>query len=100
MTPQERQWVDYLFDRLSKMEGAPRDPDAAAAIAQGLRVAPNAIYPLVQTVLVQDEALRRANSRIQAIESQQAPPQQNQGGGFLDTMRGAVFGQGQSQGSV
>ena len=98
MTPQERQLVDDLFDRLSKMESASRDPDATAAIAQGLRIAPNAIYPLVQTVLVQDEALRRANSRIQELESQGAP-QQGQGG-FLDTMRGAIFGQGQSQGSV
>ena len=104
MTPQERQLVDELFDRLSKVESAPRDPDAASAIAQGLRIAPNAIYPLVQTVLVQDEALRRANSRIQELEAQSAP-QQGQGGGFLDTMRGALFGQGpsqqgQSQGSV
>jgi uncharacterized protein len=99
MTPQERQLVDDLFDRLSRMENAPRDPDAAAAIAQGLRVAPNAIYPLVQTVLVQDEALKRANSRIQELESQSAP-QQSQGGGFLDTMRGAVFGQSPTRGSV
>jgi hypothetical protein len=99
MTPQERQLVDDLFDRLSKMESAPRDPNAAAAITQGLRIAPNAIYPLVQTVLVQDEALRRANSRIQELEGQ-GTPQQDQGGGFLDTMRGALFGQNQSQGSV
>ena len=100
MTPQERQLVDDLFDRLSKMEGASRDPDATAAISQGLRVAPNAIYPLVQTVLVQDEALRRANSRIQELEHQGAPQQDQGGGGFLDTMRGALFGQSQSQGSV
>jgi hypothetical protein len=104
MTPQERQLVDELFNRLSRMESAPRDPDAAAAIAEGLRSAPNAIYALVQTVLVQDEALRRANDHIQELENQGAP-QQNQGGGFLDTMRGAIFGQGQSgqgqsQGSV
>ena len=99
MTPQERQLVDDLFDRLSKMEGAPRDPDAIAAIAQGLRLAPNAIYPLVQTVLVQDEALRRANHRIQELEAAGAP-QQEQAGGFLDTMRGAMFGQNQSRGSV
>jgi uncharacterized protein len=99
MTPQERQMVDDLFDRLSKMESAPRDPDAAAAIAQGLRIAPNAIYALVQTVLVQDEALKRANSRIQELESQGAP-QQAQSGGFLDTMRGAILGQGQGGGSV
>ncbi len=69
MTPQERQLVDDLFDRLAKMESAPRDPDAAAAIAQGLRDAPNAVYALVQTVLVQDEALKRANSRIQELEA-------------------------------
>jgi hypothetical protein len=99
MTPQERQLIDDLFDRLSRMEGAPRDPAATAAIAQGLRIAPNAIYPLVQTVLVQDEALRRANSRIEELEHQGAPSQ-DQGGGFLDTMRSAVFGQNQSQGSV
>jgi uncharacterized protein len=99
MTPQERQLVDDLFDRLSRMESAPRDPDAIAAIAQGLRIAPNAIYPLVQTVLVQDEALRRANNRIQELEGAGAQ-QQEQGGGFLDTMRGAIFGQNQSRGSV
>ncbi|HSY54880.1 MAG TPA: DUF2076 domain-containing protein [Bradyrhizobium sp.] len=98
MTPQERQLVDDLFDRLSKMESASRDPDATAAITQGLRIAPNAIYPLVQTVLVQDEALRRANSRIQELEGQGAP-QQGQGG-FLDTMRGALLGQSQGTGSV
>src|SRR3569832_538019 len=101
MTPQERQLVDDLFDRLSKVESAARDPDATAAITQGLRIAPNAVYPLVQTVLLQDEALRRANERIQQLEDQlDGPQKQGQGGGFLDSMRGAIFGQGQSQGSV
>lgn len=99
MTPQERQLIDDLFDRLSKVESAPRDPDAASAIAQGLRVAPNAVYALVQTVLVQDEALKRANSRIQELEAGSAP-QQNQSGGFLDSMRETIFGQGQPHGSV
>ena len=76
MTPQERQLVDDLFDRLSKVESAPRDPDAAAAIAQGLRQAPNAIYALVQTVLLQDEALKRAHDRIQELEGRagEQPP--------------------------
>ncbi len=83
MTPQERQLVDDLFDRLSKMESAPRDPNAAAAIADGLRRAPNAVYALVQTVLVQDEALRRANDRIQELEGANAPAP-DQGGGFLE----------------
>ena len=73
MTPQERQLVDDLFERLSKLESAPRDPDAVAAIKEGLRKAPNAVYALVQTVLLQDEALKRANSRIQELEAGGAP---------------------------
>ena len=99
MTPQERQLVDDLFARLSKVEGAPRDPDATAAITQGLRVAPNALYALVQTVLVQDEALKQAHDRIQQLESASAPEPQ-QSGSFLDSMRDAVFGSSGSHGSV
>jgi hypothetical protein len=99
MTPQERQLVDDLFDRLAKLENAPRDPDAVAAIAQGLRKAPNAVYALVQTVLLQDEALKRANARIQELEAAGAG-EQRQSGGFLDSMRDAIFGQDQPRGSV
>ena len=100
MTPQERQLIDELFDRLSRLEGTPRDPEASAAIAQGLRSAPNALYPLVQTVLVQDEALKRANHHIQELEQALAGGQdQPQSGGFLDSMRDKIFGQqGQSRG--
>jgi hypothetical protein len=98
MTPQERQLVDDLFDRLSKVETAPRDADAVAAISQGLRRAPNAVYTLVQTTLVQDEALKRAHARIQELEGSE--PEQNQSGGFLDSMRDAIFGQNQPRGSV
>ena len=99
MNPQERQLVDELFDRLAKLESAPRDADAAAVINQGLSRAPNAIYPLVQTVLLQDEALKRAAARIEELEGR-ARAQQEQQGGFLDSMRGAIFGQQQKSGSV
>src|SRR5438309_7393633 len=99
MTPQERQLVDDLFDRLAKLETAPRDPDAVAAISQGLRRAPNAIYALVQTTLLQDEALKRANARIQELEGG-GEPEQHQSGGFLDSMRDAIFGPTPSRGSV
>jgi hypothetical protein len=100
MTPQERQMIDDLFDRVSRLEGAPRDPDAMDAISQGLRKAPNAVYALVQTVLLQDEALKRANSRIQELEAAGAPAQNQSGGGFLDSMRESIFGQSQPRGSV
>src|SRR5258705_4313421 len=97
MTPQERQLVDDLFDRLSKLEGPPSDRDAAGVIAQGRRSAPNAVYALVETVLLQDEALKRANSRIQELEAGGAG-EQRQSGGFLDWMRERIFGQ--ERGSV
>jgi len=91
MTPQERQLITELFDRLSTLEGAPREVAAERAIAEGMSRAPNAIYPLVQTVLVQDEALKRANARIQELESEPgSAPAEN--GSFLDSMRGALFG--------
>lgn len=100
MTPQERQLIDELFERLARVESAPRDPEAMSAIMQGLRNAPNAIYPLVQTVLLQDEALRRAAERIQQLEQGQTQ-EQGQSGGFLDSMRDKLFGQSnQPHGSV
>ncbi len=92
MTPQERQLVADLFDRLARLENSPRDAEAERAIADGARRAPNALYALVQTVLVQDEALKRADARIRELsgESDTAPA----GGGFLDTMRNALGGRG------
>ena len=85
MTPQERQLVEDLFDRLAQLEKAPRDGEAERVIAEGLRRAPNAIYPLVQTALVQDEALKRADARIRELTGENAEP--TAGGGFLDSMR-------------
>src|ERR1051326_8049233 len=101
MTPQETQLVTDLFDRLAKLEGAPRDAAAEQLISDGLRRAPHAVYALVQTALVQDEALKRANARIEELQAQfggpeQAPPQ----GGFLDSMREAVLGRREPRGSV
>ncbi len=96
MTPQERQLVSELFDRLSSLENSPRDPDAERTIAQGFSRAPNAAYALVQTVLVQDEALKRAEARIQELEGTAHTDT-----GFLDSMRSVFLGTTQApRGSV
>jgi hypothetical protein len=92
MTPQERELLTALFDRLATLENQPRDPDAERAIIEGLRRAPNATYALVQTALVQDEALRRANARIQELEARSDDPSASQPTGFLDSMRDALLG--------
>jgi hypothetical protein len=92
MTPQERELLIQLFDRLASLENAPRDPDAERAIIDGLRRAPNATYALVQTALVQDEALKRANERIEALEAQLGGGSAARPAGFLDSMRNALLG--------
>ena len=100
MTPQERKLIDELFDRLASLERNPRDPDAVRAINEGLQRAPNALYPLVQTTLVQDEALKRADARIRELEDELElePGEPVKQPGFLDSMRGALLGK--PQGSV
>jgi hypothetical protein len=87
MTPQERQLIDDLFDRIARLETGPRDPDAERAIAAGAQRAPHALYALVQTALVQDEALKQAEAQIRELTGAAAPAG---GGGFLDTMRSAL----------
>ena len=99
MTPQEQELVNELFDRLAKLESNPRDPDAGRLIADGLRRAPHAVYALVQTALVQDEALKRANARIEELQAQTAGESQQQGG-FLDSVRDEILGRRDPRGSV
>ena len=93
MTPAERALVTELFDRLATLEDAERDPEAERVIRDGLRQAPNAPYSLVQTTLVQDEALKRADARIQELENELGigSPSAREPG-FLDNMRDALLG--------
>lgn len=83
----DRDAIDGLFDRIEAIarESAPRDKDAEAAIQQRLRDYPPAPYYMAQTIIVQQEALRRAQERIEELEAGQ---NRSRGGGFL----GGLFG--------
>jgi uncharacterized protein len=85
---------------LAKLENMPRDPDAERLVADGVRRAPHAAYALVQTALVMDEALKRANARIEELQAQTGGEEQQPQGGFLDSMRDAVLGRHDPRGSV
>ncbi len=98
MTPEERNLVIELFDRLATLEDAQRDPEAERLIRDGLRQAPNAPYALVQTVLVQDEALKRADARIRELEG--ASDTEPRDTSFLGGMRESLFGKREGRGSV
>lgn len=68
MTPDERQLVSGLIDRLANVPPAPKDPDADALIRTLAQRQPDALYLLVQSVLIQDMSLQQAQQRIGELE--------------------------------
>jgi len=68
MQPQERDLIADLFGRLQQFENQPRDPEAERLIASYVMRQPGSPYLLVQTALVQEEALKQARARIAELE--------------------------------
>ncbi len=68
MSPEERQLLVDLFDRTRQASSNPRDREAESFISDQVRSQPYAPYLLAQTVIVQDQALRAANERLQQLE--------------------------------
>ncbi len=96
MTPDERQLLTGLFDRMTGAASQPRDREAEAFIADRVRGQPYAPYLLSQTVIVQEQALRAAAEKIQALEAQVqgGPPQEETS--FLGNIGKSIFGGGQA----
>jgi len=94
MTPEERQMLAGLFERINTAGAAPRDPQAETFINDAVRAAPFAPYVLAQTVLVQQHALEVAAQRISELEAaaqHAAQPAQEQGS-FLGNLGRSIFG--------
>ena len=96
MSPEERQLLTGLFDRIRSAATTPRDQEAEALIQDATKAQPYAPYYLAQTVLVQDQALRAANDRLQELEGKvkDLESQAASGprpGGFLSGL-GSLFG--------
>jgi hypothetical protein len=83
MQQQERDLIADLFGRLQPFENQQRDAEAERLIASYVARQPGAPYLLVQTAIVQEEALKQAKARIAELESKV----------------GAASGQGNAQGS-
>jgi hypothetical protein len=97
MTPEERQLLGGLFQRVALTAQTPRDAEAEAFINEAVRVQPHAPYALAQTVLVQQQTLEAAAKRIQELEAQaqgQGAPQQETS--FLGNIGRSLFGGGAS----
>src|SRR5262247_708024 len=70
MNADERQLITQLFERMRNYGGPEKDREADALINQLVRANPDAVYMLVQSVLVQEQALEAANARVQELEEQ------------------------------
>jgi hypothetical protein len=82
MQSQERDLIAGLFGRLQQFESQPRDPEAEALIRDFVARQPASPYLLVQTVLVQEQALKAAQERIAELEAK-AGGAAPAGSGFL-----------------
>lgn len=98
MTPDERQLLTGLFDRMTGASSQPRDREADAFIAERVRGQPYAPYLLSQTVIVQEQALRAAAEKIQALEAQLQGVQPQEETSFLGNIGKSIFGGGQPAG--
>jgi len=74
MQSEERELITGLFGRLQPFESQPRDGEAEALIKDFVVRQPAAPYLLVQTVLVQEQALKAAQERIAELERAGAAP--------------------------
>lgn len=91
MTPQEKELLTTLLDRLKNTPRQAKDPEADALIRQAAAEQADLPYYLVQTVLIQDLSLHQAQQRIADLEKQLAEAQQAAkptAGSFL----GGLFG--------
>ncbi|MBB3452149.1 hypothetical protein FHT86_000405 [Rhizobium sp. BK313] len=103
MSPEERQLLASLFDRVRTTGSTQRDADAEAFINQSVREQPYAPYFLAQAVLIQEQGMKAAADRIQQLEARVHELEQQgadnhpqaQSGGFLGGL-GSLFG-GQQQ---
>ena len=96
MSPDERQLLTALFDRVRTATATPRDREAETLIAEAVRQEPSAPYYLAQAVIVQEKGLEAAAARIEELEQRlrraeagAAAPQQDEGGGFLSSIFGS-----------
>lgn len=70
MTPQERELLTGLFNRLKQCDHNPKEPEAERFIAQAVAAQPSAPYFMAQLLVVQDQALSAAQARIRQLEQE------------------------------
>lgn len=89
MDATERQVIDELFGKVKQAEGGsgPRDAQAEARIREHLAAQPAAPYYMAQAIIIQEQALKASQARVEELASEltQRPAA---GGSFLSGLFG------------
>jgi len=83
MTPEEKQMLQDLANKIAQAPAPQRDPEAEDFIRTHVGSRPDALYLMTQTVLIQNMALDHANQEIAQLRQQQGQAARPAGGSFL-----------------
>ncbi len=87
MTPEERQMLTELADKIARTPTPAHDPEADEFIRTKIGQRPDALYILTQTTLIQNLAIQHAQEEIQGLKQRLTQPAQpapaQPGSGFL-----------------
>jgi hypothetical protein len=74
MTPEEREMLAELADKIAKTPAPAHDPEADEFIRTNIGKRPDALYILTQTTLIQNLAIQHAHQEIQELKQRLAQP--------------------------
>jgi uncharacterized protein len=88
MTPDERQMLSDLANKIAQTPPPPKDAEAEEFIRSRIGSRPDALYLMTQTVLIQNLAIEQAQHQIEELK-QQSPQaaRPSVGGSFLGTQQ-------------
>jgi hypothetical protein len=92
MTPDERNMLSDLANKLAQTPAPPKDAEAEDFIRTRIGSRPDALYLMTQTVLIQNMALEQANHQIQDLQERSAPAAQPASGGSFLGQRPTPYG--------
>ncbi|MEN8131195.1 MAG: DUF2076 domain-containing protein [Pseudomonadota bacterium] len=101
MTPQEQKLIQGVAQRLRNANLTEKDAAAEVLINKEIGAQPDSIYVLTQAVILQEHALKQAQSKIEGLQkrieqARQPGAEQSAGSSFL----GGMFGGGDRQRSA
>jgi hypothetical protein len=89
VTPEENRLLTDLAAKIAQTPAPPRDPEAEDFIRRNIGSRPDALYLMIQTVLIQNMAIQQAQQQIRDLQQRAPQP------GYPASPAGSFLGQPQ-----